>query len=126
MSDSLPALWVVTEKEIGEPLFVIATVGLEHFRLVPLPRGIDKLPANIEAKLISFIVRRHFRKMNGTVQCFGRILSYTYLRSTDERWSIATNGEIVARYAPPVRPGRYTLTLKGERDISFLFRGRRK
>jgi hypothetical protein len=126
MSDSLPVLWVVTEREIGSPLFAVAIFGVAHFRFVPVPKGIDKLPANVEEKLISFVVRRHFKKTNGVVQCFGRILGYTYLRSADERWSIATNGEIVARYAPPVRPGKYTLTLKGERDISFLFRGRRK
>ncbi len=127
MNRFVPFLWVLGERNIGEPIFMVAIFGEDHFRLVPLPRRITKLPPDVELKLVVFVARTHFKRNNGVISCFGRILGYVYCRSSEERWTLSPSGEVINRTAPAVRRGKYTLTLKNRphQDISFIFRRRR-
>ncbi len=117
-------MWVVTERQIAEPIFAVAILGEDYFRLISLPRDITRLPPVLEVKLVGLIARSHYRRNNGVIGCFGRILQYLYLRSENERWTLSTNGHLVNRHGDPIQKGQYSLCLKRRpnRDTGFLFR----
>src|ERR1700692_4747073 len=125
MSNFTPCVWVLTERQVADQIFIAAALGEDYFRLISLPRDITKLPGGLEVQLVGLIARSHYRRHNGVIGCFGGILSYTYLRSPTERWTFSTHGHLVSRNAEPIYKGKYSLHLKGtNRDISFLFRRR--
>jgi hypothetical protein len=127
MSDFVPHLWVIGEREVGEPLALVAILDERNLRCVPLSKGIAKLPCELEVKLIGFIARLHFKRNSGAISCFGRIKHYVYCRSEKERWIVRPDGRIMNRNAGELRAGNYTLSLKSKphQDIAFLFKARR-
>ena len=119
-----PYLWVITEHKIGRPIFAVAIFTEDYFKLVPLPARITHLSPHLELKTIGYLVRRHCKRHNGSISCFGKILSYTYCRTLDEKWSLTADGELINYEAPPIKKGNYSLHLRGKpnRDIAVLLR----
>lgn len=121
--NKFPYLWVLTENEIGRPVFAAAIME-ENVRFVPLPSEILKLRRDLEIKVIRTIARAHCKQSGGSIPLFGAITGYVYARKLQENWKLTNDGEVVSFTAKPIRRVKYTLTLKDKpnRDITFLFR----
>jgi len=119
-----PHLWVIPERKIPSPIFVVAVFGEERFRRVNLPDGILTLSENLQEKIISQAASFHFASSSGQAGPFGKILGYIYRRSFDQSWRLNDKGQLLNRHSGPVPVTKYTLSLKGrhKKDLSSLFR----
>jgi hypothetical protein len=121
-----PCLWVQTEREIADQIFIAATFGVEHFRAIWLPETITTLPPELELRFVALIARTHFKRSSGELPHFGGIRGYLYIRRPNQRWTLDVTGKLIDRHGEEVSTGKYNLRLKGtNRDISSLFRKRK-
>ena len=120
----IPHLWVIPERKIPSPIFVVAIFGEECFRRINLPDGVLTLSENLQKKIISRAACSHFNSTGGQAGPFGKIIGYFFQRTFDQSWRLNVNGEVLSRNGGAVAIGTCTLSLKGKRnqDLSFLFR----
>jgi hypothetical protein len=121
----VPHLWAVTERQIGEPIFLVSILGEDRFRRVDLPDGVNLLSYEQQAALVRRAAKRHFEQTRGDAGPFGNIFGYWYRHAFDQSWLISTEGEIICRNAGHVTVAQYTLSLKSGRDVTFIFRERK-
>jgi hypothetical protein len=119
-----PHLWVIPEREIPSPIFVVAIFGEERFRRVNLPETIATLPEKVQEKIISEAACSHFSSTGGRAGPFGKILAYLYRRTFDQSWRLNPKGEVLHRSggSVPVAKCRLSFKSKGKKDVSILFK----
>ena len=126
MTDFRPCIWVLTERQVPDQIFILAIYGEESFRAIWLPKTITTLPPGFELRLVSLIARMHFKRSGGKLPHFGGIRNHLYLRRPNQRWTLDVRGKVIDRNGEDVSTGKYTLTLKGKpsADVAPLFRRR--
>ena len=119
-----PHLWIIPEREIPSPIFVVAIFGEERFRRVNLPEAIATLPENLREKIVSHAASSHFTSSGGQAGPFGKIVGYFYRRTFDQSWRLNVKGEVLHRNGGSVPVAKCTLSFKGKgkKDLSILFR----
>ena len=122
-----PCLWVLTERQIADQIYIAAIFGEESFRAIWLPKAMTTLPPEFELKFVALLCRTHFKRSGGEVPHFGGIKGYLYLRRPNQRWTFDITGNLIDRHGEEVARGKYTLKLKkgSGADISALFRRHR-
>jgi hypothetical protein len=124
MSTFTPFLWVLTDRQVPDQIFVVAILGEEHFRAISLPETMATLPSLVELKFLARVVTSHFKRSGGELPHFGKIRGYLYLRTPDQRWTLDITGKVIDRHGEEIAKGNYSLTLKNKpnADVAPLFR----
>lgn len=119
-----PHLWVVAERKVPSPIFVVAIFGEECFRHVSLPDNIESASEADQQKLIQRAAIKHFRQKGGSAGPFGRIIGYLFCRTFDQAWRLNIHGEVVDYNAGRVHRGKYSLQLKGnpKKDLAPMLK----
>ena len=98
-SNSLPFLYVVTERSVPSQITLCGLLGMDQKKRVPLLEDFWELSDSARQKLIRILVRQHMQECNGQIPFFGQIRYYTLSRKpmeiTDELLVFDPSGERV-------------------------------
>lgn len=91
-----PFLWVIPERKVPGPIFIVAFCGDHGFLRASLPCGTTTLPLDRQQGIVRRCCTKHYAKgvMNpGTAGPFGRILGYKYYFTYEDYWVVSVDGK---------------------------------
>jgi hypothetical protein len=75
---------------------VVDHVGLEYWKMIDLPKDINKLSLDEQLERIHRIIIDHQRETGAYDDMFGRITGYVFCRSYDESYLFTVKGELAS------------------------------
>lgn len=91
-----PHLWINHTFSKPKDRSLVDYVGLEQWKVIDLPKDINKLGLDHQVETIHRIIVNHQRETGGYDDMFGRITDYIFCRSYDESYLFSVKGELVS------------------------------
>jgi hypothetical protein len=91
-----PYLWINHIYSQPKHRAVVDHVGLEYWKMIDLPKDINKLSLDEQLERIHRIIIDHQRETGAYDDMFGRITGYVFCRSYDESYLFTVKGELAS------------------------------
>jgi hypothetical protein len=91
-----PYLWINHIYSKPKDKALVDHIGLEHWKMIDLPKDIDKTGLDDQVGRIHRIIIDHQLETGGYDDMFGRITDYIFCRSYDESYLFTVKGELVS------------------------------
>jgi len=119
-----PYIYIQYSSQRPRSITIVALVGVDQFKFIPVPWEITALPLQQQIEAVSNQVKQHYREKGGRGTMFGEITGYIYRYRFDAGMSFSVNGELLN--ANLKRQGgewcpQATLTIGGKRVTGNLF-----
>ncbi len=106
-----PHLWVIHERSVPSPIFVVAFCGVDRFLRADLPEGIVNLSRPEQLRVIKEVAQSHYKEKEGSAIPFGKILGYLYRYTYDASLKLTIEGEVVGEVQGAPSVGRVSITI---------------
>ena len=95
----VPHIWIENELEYpsGAKFWYVAFLGIDKFKVLPLPENINEMDWKLQESLVKKRVLQHQKGINGDDAIFGRVKGYTYRQTYDDSFLFSVNGKLVRR-----------------------------
>jgi hypothetical protein len=110
-----PHLWVLPERSVPSPIFVVCFMGEATFRFASLPDGIANMSMEKQKEIVKETIQTHFKEKNGLAGPFGKVLQYQYRITYDSHWLVSTDGEFIKLVEnEPIKTSSASLIIGGK------------
>ena len=95
----VPHIWIENELEYpsGAKFWYVAFLGIDKFKVLPLPEGISEMDWETEQSAVKKRILQHQKGINGDDAIFGRVTGYTYHQTYDDSFLFSVDGKFLHR-----------------------------
>lgn len=90
-----PHLWIEHELSRPRSVAMVALSGIDTFKLVMLPEGINQLSWNEQKRVVRWAIQRHQRNKGIEDSMFGKVTSYVYHQTYDNSHLFSKDGKLL-------------------------------
>jgi hypothetical protein len=90
-----PHLWIEHELSRPRSIAMAALSGINSFKLVSLPEGINQLSWNEQKRVVRWAIQRHQRDNGIEDYMFGKVTGYVYRQTYDDSHLFSKDGKLL-------------------------------
>jgi len=115
----VPHIWIENELEYpsGAKFWYVAFLGIDKFKILPLPENINEMDWETEQSAVKKRVLQHQKGINGDDAIFGWVTGYTYRQTYDDSYLFSVDGKLLQRRTEKVDKPEMFIEI-GNRSIS--------
>lgn len=116
-----PKIWINHNETTPEPTLDVEEFGIEYYKKVDLPAGIETLDISSQLKIVKRIIVEHYRKNKFLTSPYGEILGYYYLKDPNNTLEFDNKGNLI-KFLGRYDKGRIELKVNNESVIELFKR----
>jgi len=94
IANFVPHIYIKSESTRPNSISIVAFVGVQHFKCIECPKGIQNIPIRRQLNKVSEIIIDHYNENNGN-SMFGKITGFVYYNTYDNGIEFSIDGKPV-------------------------------